>query len=214
MNDLTKISGNNTVKDWKNLREKIRANPDEKALWKQAYDFFEKRIESRYLKPINDIKEKDKLIGEGFSIMAILCSLIEFLETTWTGEVYKYKSPNKENYEYNTSKEKFISFLENRPPFNKVFKKEKELARMFYEDVRCGILHEAQTKNNWVIRANNEKNKIYESRDGNKIIYRNKFENGIREYIEFYKSELIKRDDLQEAFIRKMNKIAGLSINF
>ena len=37
MNDETKISGTKTVKDWKNLREKIKEKSNDDELWKQAY---------------------------------------------------------------------------------------------------------------------------------------------------------------------------------
>jgi len=168
MSDLTKISGNKTVKDWKVIREKLKQSPYDMNQWENAWDFFYHRIDSRYLEPIKRIKKEDKYLGEGFSIMAILCSLIEFLETTWTGEVYKYKKPNKMNFEYSNSKEKFISFLTQNPPFKDIFN--KKLAREFYVNVRCGILHEAQTKKDWIIRIDNGEGKIFELRDGNKVI--------------------------------------------
>jgi hypothetical protein len=45
-----------------------------------------------------------------------------------------------------------ISFLMTRTPFKEDFKTEN-MARDFYEGVRCGLLHEARTKNGWTIWA-------------------------------------------------------------
>jgi len=213
MNDNTKIAGNKSVKDWKILRNKLRESLDT-SLWQEAYDFFEIRLNTRYFNPINAIKNQDKFIGEGFSITAILCSLIEFLETTWTGEKYKFCNDNElSNFEYNRSKKKFISFLENRPPFNNVFANKDGLALQFYENVRCGLLHEASTKLNWIIRTDNS-SEFYEFRNGEHIIDRELFEVKIKEFLKIYKTQLLNNVSLQNAFIRKMNSIAGLELNF
>ena len=48
-----KIAGELTTKDWKDLEEKLEPNNDE--LWGLAFSFFEERIKTRYLNPINAI---------------------------------------------------------------------------------------------------------------------------------------------------------------
>ncbi|MGR3301298.1 MAG: hypothetical protein ACUZ8I_02230 [Candidatus Scalindua sp.] len=213
MNDNTKIAGTKSVKDWKILRNKLRDNLDN-SLWLEAYGFFENRLNTRYFNPIDAIKTQDKFIGEGFSITAILCSLIEFLETTWTGEKYRFCADNElGDYEYNRSKLKFISFLENRPPFSNVFSNKDGLALQFYENVRCGLLHEASTKLNWIIRTDNN-SEFYEFRNGEHVIDRNLFEIKIKEFLKYYRTQLLENVFLQNAFIRKMNSIAGLELNF
>lgn len=214
MNDSTRIAGDKTVADWKDLRERIRINYNDTKLWDEAWSIFEGRLQTRYFKPIKDIKDNDTCNGEGFSIMAILCSLIEFLESTYTGEIYKYCQDHQlQKFEYNRSKQKFVSFLEQRPPINLIFNRTNGLATEFYEMVRCGLLHEASTKGNWTIRVDNN-TEFYELHSGEKVIDRNKFEDKIKEYLEYYKTELFSSLDLQNAFIRKMNNIADLKINF
>lgn len=213
MNDNTKIAGDKSVNDWKILRNKLRDSSNN-CLWQEAYDFFENRLNTRYFNPINAIKNQDKYIGEGFSITAILCSLIEFLETTWTGEKYKLCCDNKLNdFEYNGSKKKFISFLENRPPFSNVFSDKDGLALQFYENVRCGLLHEASTKLNWIIRTDNN-SEFYEFINGEHVIDRELFEIKLKEFLNHYNTQLLQNVSLQNAFIRKMNSIAGLELNF
>jgi len=214
MNETTKIAGIKTVKDWKILRDKLRSNSEIEDLWIEAYNFLESRLFTRYFKPINDIKNKGEFNGEGFSITAILCSLIEFLETTWTGEKYRFCNDNDlQEFEYNRSRLKFVSFLEKRPPFNMIFGKNSELSLQFYKNIRCGLLHEASTKLNWVIRIDNI-SEFYEFRNGEHVIDRNLFETRIKEFLEYYKTQLLKETNVKEAFVRKMNSIAGLELNF
>lgn len=214
MDNTTRIAGFKTVSDWKDLRNNIRINPDDQNLWNKAYDLFEERLETRYFKPIRDIKNNDKQNGEGFSIVTVLCSLIEFLETTWSGEIYRYCNDSQlQSSEYNRSKLKFISFFENRPPFDSVFTSTNGLAQEFYENVRCGLLHEASTKLNWIIRVDNQ-NEFYEFRDREHVIDRNIFEKRIKEYLKYYKTQLLNHANLQNAFVRKMNGVAGLEIDY
>lgn len=214
MDDTTRIAGCKTVLDWKNLRNQIRIIEINSDLWNEAFDFFMERLETRYFKPIKDIKDNDQYNGEGFAITAILCSLIEFLESTYTGEIYRYCRDNQlQQFEYNRSKQKFISFFENRPPFNTIFTSANGLATQFYENVRCGLLHEASTKGNWTIRIDNTTN-FYEMRNENHVIDRKIFEEKIREYLLIYKTLLLNNNNLKSAFIRKMNNTAGLQINF
>lgn len=214
MNDTTRIAGNKTVLDWKNLRNQIRTDFNNSNLWNEAFDFFEERLETRYFKPIKDIKENDQYNGEGFTITAILCSLIEFLESTFTGEIYRYCRDNQlQEFEYNRSKQKFILFFENRLPFNTIFTPANGLATQFYENVRCGLLHEASTKGNWTIRIDNNSN-FYEFRNGDHVIDREIFEDKIRAFLLNYKILLLADNNLKSAFIRKINNTAGLQINF
>ena len=212
MNDLTRIAGHKTVGDWKEIRHELDQDFRGIEIWGKAYSFLEERLNSRYFKPIEDIKQNDDRNGEGFAIVTILCSLIEFLETTWSGEVYRYCKDHELNqFEYNRSKKKFISFLTSKPPFKNIFS--EDLATKFYVNVRCGLLHEAATKSNWIIRVDNE-SIMYELRSGENVIDRNLFEGSIKEFITFYRSELFKSDMLKLAFIRKMNSISGLPINY
>jgi hypothetical protein len=214
MKDSTRIAGYKTVADWKNLRSRLRVNFNDSELWNEAYDFFEDRLQTRYFKPIKDIKDNDECNGEGFSIVAILCSLVEFLESTYIGEIYRYCADNQlQQYEYNKSKDMFVSFFENRMPFKTVFTSTNGLAVQFYKNVRCGLLHEASTKGNWTIRVDNI-TEFYEFRDGDNVVDRRLFEERIKDYLVFYKSQLLVDKQLQTAFIRKMNDIAGLNINY
>ena len=107
--DKTKISGYTTVGDWKSLRlvllQNIKEFPEE--TWNKVYEIFEWRIRSRFLDPINSILEKDLKGGEGFTIVAIQCILIEFLEAFYQGKIYTIKHKDLWAHEYVSSKQLF-----------------------------------------------------------------------------------------------------------
>ena len=53
----TKIAGEFTVTDWRNLSDTLRADMDNTHLWEKAFEYFEKRLKTRYLNPIKHIEE-------------------------------------------------------------------------------------------------------------------------------------------------------------
>lgn len=212
-NTSIKIAGNKTILEWNIVEKKIKADRENSDLWEQAFLYFEERINTRYLIPINSIKENDSFSGEGFSIVVILCSLIEALESFYQGKFYrkppKKGEPNNPNRHYFASGKVFVSFLESKEPFRSSFNQKNKLAEDFYENVRCAILHEAATRNNWRIRANT--NELIKIDNEDKILNRNIFINYISDYMCIYKNELFESKELKENFIRKMRSICDAS---
>ena len=162
---------------------------------------------SRYLGPIKTLQQSASKRGEGFSIVAVQCSLIEFLETTIQGKSYRYRrdgEPPLGQYEYSNGGSVFESFLLNRTPFEGEFNAQR-LAHDFYVSVRCGLLHEARTKNGWTILA---KSKTGQLIDANmKIVYRDDFQSGLLTFVKWYKGKLPSSRELQEAFLRKFDSL-------
>lgn len=198
------IAGWKTVEDWKSFREILETEGSEK-LWIQAVnEYFMKRLELRFLHPIKILQENGTFTGEGFSIMVILCSLIEFLESIYQGNIYKCARTNKfKKHEYSSSRAMFISFLLNRQPFSKHF--DQSLAGEFYANIRCGLLHEASTKGGWRIEAKSRNGTFIDKTK--KIVYRDNFEEAIQQYISEYCVELKSNKERQKAFIRKFNSL-------
>ncbi len=204
--EKTYIAGWKTPADWNELKPRL-LETDDKAVWESVYnDYYLERITLRYFKPISVLQENGTYLGEGFSIVAILCSLVEFLETTIQGLKYKFVRNHEElgKYEYSSSKRIFIDFLSNRRPFSDVF--DGDLALDFYGNIRCGLLHEATTKNGWRIWAKDEiKGKIIDPEL--KVVYRNNLCDAFDEFIEIYKSDLLMKQDYKDAFIRKFDSL-------
>ena len=92
----------------------------------------------------------------------------------------------------------------NRTPFSNDFKT-PNTARDFYEGVRCGLLHEARTKNGWTISARTSHGKTVDANQ--KIMYRDEFQTGLLAFVDWYKDALSTDKTLQEAFIRKFDSL-------
>jgi hypothetical protein len=107
------------------------------------------------------------------------------------------------SHEYSNSSDLFVRFLSTRTPFSKDF--DAQLAREFYENVRCGLLHEARTKGGWTIWAKGPVGTLVSA--ANKVVYRDNFHSGLLEFIEWYKSALVADVSLQEAFLRKFDSL-------
>lgn len=201
------IAGRKRVSHWRAFEATLTPGRNA-ALWKKAFKtYFQTRLSYRYLKPITTLQHSGTMAGEGFSIVAIQCSLIEFLESTIQGKSYRHRrngDPPLGQHEYSLSGGIFESFLVNRPPFNREFTTQR-LAHEFYESVRCGVLHEARTKNGWTILAKSKSGHVIEPTL--KIVYRDNFQSALLDFVEWYKRELPSRRDLQEAFLRKFNSL-------
>ncbi len=200
----TRIAGKKTVGDWQTLQRSLAGADAE--TWKKTFDdYFIQRLETRYFEPIKALQGYGARKGEGFSIVAIQCSLIEFLESVLQGKNYCHWQKGVElgPYEYSDSQKIFVSFLYKRQPFASIFT--RKTAKNFYVNVRCGLLHEARTKGGWKIRA--------KAPDGSavnvkyKIVYRDGLQKALEKSIQIHRAEIQKDLELQQAFIRKYDHL-------
>ena len=200
------IFGDRTAADWHATRALL--NADNPKNWDLAYtDFFLERLKLRYLEPIAILQSSGTSRGEGFAIMAIQCSLIEFLESTAQGVNYKYSRSDQDvgKFEYKNSKDIFVSFLTKQKPFSEYF--DQITAQEFYVSVRCGLLHEAKTKNNWRIWDRSSAGIIVNASE--KIVYRDAFQDALISYLHDYRARLRDDSNHQAAFIRKMDNLCA-----
>ncbi len=102
-------------------------------IWEKAIEIMCGRIEGRYLDPMGALIEAD-VNKNGFAAMALCCLLIETLLQFREGYP---QTPDRQN------KRCYSSFLQTQ--LGHVFN--QEMANRFYTDIRCGVLHSAQTKN-------------------------------------------------------------------
>ena len=207
--DHTRIAGDKTVAEWKDLK-KCLCNCTEPRIWQEAFDdYFKTRLDSRYFKPIKALEKMESYDGEGFSIVTLHCSLIEFLATTLQGKTFRdaKKDELKDNeYGRGESKKIFVEFLQHHAPFNAMFSP-KEAATDYYSNVRCGLLHEAQTRGGWRIRVCPSANIAIDV--SNKIVYRDKMQGAFDQFVSWYGKELSTDAKLQQAFIRKFDSLCG-----
>jgi hypothetical protein len=180
------ISEKYFTEDWRALKFK-----DEKE-WLKAIDIFYDRLSSRFLKYINKI---EKYKYSGFAVMALDCLLIETLQQFSDGV-----SDNKGH-----SKRKYIKYLKEN--FNEF---DNDIAEKFYDQFRCGILHQAEIKSSSRIRTNKKLPIVKYSDDGKGlIINRRKFHKKLLEIIDNYVNKLKNPNniDIREKFRNKMNFI-------
>lgn len=202
--DDHQIAGWKTRADWEAIRARLLAGaPD---AWNEAFtDFYETRLNLRYLHPIKVLQDNGTFQGEGFAIVAIQCSIIEFLESTEQGTNYRYVRPGEAlgDYEYKASQDIFVAFLMDKAPFSATFNKAS--AQDFYIGVRCGLLHEARTKNGWRIWAKGPAGIV--ANVTTRIVYRDNFQEALLAYIKSYGEKLPREPQLQHAFIRKFDSL-------
>lgn len=200
-------SKNNTHKELKERWIAVKQNLFEDSDFgiEEVYSIYFERIENRYFKPIELLKiDDDSSDGYGFSMIAISCSLIEFLQSTIDGKFdeksYKYEFVSKYpllvqrgvlkfygKTEKNTDNQ-FVLFLkkldsnfEVNPTYSEHY---DSVAREFYSCVRCALLHDACTSGNWIIREKSDKDLIFDiSNPQEKILYRNNFYEKIYEKV-------------------------------
>jgi hypothetical protein len=110
-------------------------------------DALHRRFEQRYIDPVSPSKDdqsgKDKESRKqihGFTMMAISCLLIETLQSFRQG----WENTN------GNSQLAFCQFFST----NESFKEFRVHSVQFYKNVRCGILHQAETTGGWKITRN------------------------------------------------------------
>lgn len=208
-----KIAGDLTVGDWGEIRSRLKKGHD----WDKGVKFFQERINNRFLKPIKLILDNDTGYGEGFTAMSIACLLLETLQAFSTGACFdnskvKYVLLNKEE---KSSSSLIKNFLREQSPFKDQISNTK--INNFISCVRNGLLHEAATKKNWVIRRSHKYDEtlVYEFEQSEQInvIYRTAFFQGLESYFDKYIEEL--KDDnskkLRENYIRKFDEICQIN---
>lgn len=120
----TKLSSSTTVSRYQAL---VKAG-DRAAL----ASFVIERFEERYFRPVIDSKSK-----HGFAVMAIACLIIETLESFYQG-----REDTK-----GESKKMFRDFFDRHSELGAF----GQCDGWFFTDIRCGILHQAETRNGWKI---------------------------------------------------------------
>lgn len=200
-----KISPNYYDTDWNALNLSRSYSAD----WMKGAKIVKDRIHGRYLAQIDSLENNlDLNIWEysGFLIMAVDCMVIETLNQFHLGiedtnQVYRRRN-----------KESFRDFFSRSQFFNSHFDDDKSF--VFYDHVRNGLVHQAQTKKSTLINFR-ESEMIKQVNpanidDGiivNRRIFHEALVNEFNSYIDKLESNNTIYDDLREKCIDKMNTI-------
>lgn len=126
----TFISDEYTYEDYLNLNFKLDSSKD---VWEKAIDIFISRINSRYFYAIDKLmenKDRYEMLKYGFAIMTLQCSLIDTLAK------FRYGS-DKQSKRFQDFLKEYLIFGSNA----------EEIAKKFYKDIRCGLVHSGSTEN-------------------------------------------------------------------
>lgn len=148
--------------------EDILKKKDEKDK-KTLMSIIEHRLSRRFLKVIDKADKNDL---SSFLSMAICCFLIETLECFYQG--LENTEPKGEGLRVFTS-----FFKREESNFPGLHAKSSD----FYYNVRCGLLHQAETKSGWFLNKNG---KLLEIADGEKKINGELFYKATKKAIENY----------------------------
>lgn len=205
--------------EWTKIREKLNQTYKYDITWEQAIGLFNKRLKRKYFDPVQLIINGKTLKGEGFTIVTVQCALIEMFAAFRQGKIFNHnKTSSSPKYEYKESQKMFTSLLRTATIFQdnfwKLNSKNKKVidqpynASDFYKYVRCGLMHEARTKDNWHITATPSSKKVKTEKkfivtDNGKIkIYRTVLHYRLLEYLTEYSGEL-RQDTTDGKFLRK-----------
>lgn len=145
-----KISSKHSSNEWTNDFADIYS-PN----WAKGIDIIKERFNSRYFNPIQQLLSSSDINVKyncGFLVMSIDCLLIETLNQfflgLYTSEEKYYK--NNPDTKYKSNRNAFRDFFKHSTFFPD-FKKDEKLVNIFYNEIRCGLLHQAQSKTNSLI---------------------------------------------------------------
>lgn len=173
MDKTTKLASDYTVKMYEDDIKELYATypPNDSAVKERIAEFFERRFTERYITPIKALVKERK---HGFCTMAVSCLMIEALQCFWTGDK---ETPWKKS-------EAFFDNFFDRTPALKIFK-----GTTFYGDIRCGILHQAETKGGWKINRENDNRQVLDGRSIDATIFHQHVERALIEHVDLLKKE-------------------------
>ena len=158
-------------------------------------NFIYDRLYGRYLKPF-DYPNPDYIENykNGFALMTSCCLLIETYVSFTEKQFRSTKDQSGKTFgHFFTTESRFVSLATGGRKADGTIATRKDggLPNDFYESVRCGILHNAETKNGWTITR--KKGAIYFD-PKTKVINATKFANRLKAVLSDYKKTLLKSD--------------------
>lgn len=198
-----KISPNYTAQHFLDLDLSQATSND----WETAIQMFEDRMNGRFFAQIEQLQshpDSNIKAFSGFVIVAINCLLIETMVQFQNG---LKETPARK------SVDSFHSFFQLSGSFS-LFFDTRDKSRIFYEQIRCGLLHQAQTQNQSTIHIKKgapvlEWINPADTKQGLRV-HRDKFHDEIVQVFKNYIARLNSRSDaaLLSNFSKKMNYIA------
>lgn len=190
------ISPKYAVEDWKSVDFSTDGG------WSKAIDIFEDRIRGRFLNHIDAIKSRTYA---GFAVLALDCLLIETLQQFRKGIP---KTPPGRG-----EARRFYSSFLTETSFGCYFT--EELASIFYDQIRCGILHQAEVKESSRVLMRKETPLVSKTDDNkglviNRKLFHEQLVNEFEKYLSYLRDP--SNSDLRARFKKKMDHVCRVTI--
>jgi hypothetical protein len=193
-----RIAGEFKATQWGALRKRLVAGGQ--AAWHEAVELLDRRIRGRYL------GHARRLLDErysGFAVLAIDSAVVEALEQFRRGKPHTPRGQSGAFFKTFLTQTRFKShFTEAR-------------AKLLFDTIRCGILHQAEAKEDSLVKKGPAHPVAVPSKSGSGLVINaRRFHDELEGAFEDYKKSLLDdtknedRDDRRTAFIRKMDAIA------
>lgn len=190
--ETLRISPKYTSSDWAALERTDAVH------WPRAVAIVRDRLHGRFLHFADKCLKDDY---SGFVVLSIDCLLVETIQQFIDGVTDGRDKSKKLS-------KKFLKGPRFQPAFNT-----DKVRADFYSDIRCGLLHQAEAKNKWLIRRKQATLLKRVGSDGY-IIDVERFHTAIRDSLEDYLTLLSKpeRSDLRSNLWTKMDHICNVRI--
>lgn len=163
------ISPNFTSSEWISLSQLSSAD------WLTAIQILRDRLEGRYFRFLHHLIEDPH---SGFIVLSVDCLLAETLAQFRAG----FTSGD-------SRRGRFIKQFLAGPRFHHHF--DEQARTRFYEDIRCGLLHQAEAKQMWLVRRNQPEMLQKVETESGYIIDVQKFHAAVHDSFEDYCEELL-----------------------
>jgi hypothetical protein len=205
MTAQTRISPQFESSDWATLRPRLD-DPADTSAWTRAINIiFHDRIQSRLLEPTNRLSNATDSadLGFGFAMLALDCLLIDTIQSFREGRL--------KGSEARTAKA-FVDFFRASARLSVEFQSRRVIDE-FYDAIRCGLMHDGETRKGWRIKRRHATSVVERVSDGH-LLYRDNFHDAVRAEFEVYKSALLNGQTtaLRRNFLLRMDAICGLQI--
>ena len=194
MTTTMKIAGEFTAAEWPELRAGLEAG--EAKAWGRGIEILRDRVCGRYLNHARLLLAQPY---SGFAVLALDCAVVEALEQFRRG---KDETPWKQGKAF------FRAFLTQTRLGNHFT---PAFADLFYETIRCGILHQAETKAYSLVKKKLAASCVVRQSASGKglVINARAFHDELEAAVDDYAKALLAGDaGLRKTFIRKMAYVA------
>ena len=191
------IAPNFTDCQWKQLSFKNERD------WIRGVAALRRRLRHRFLKPARNLLRSKR---SGFAVLALDCLLIETLQQFREGvpQTPYVRKPN--GHRVLASEDYFIAFLTSQY-FDAQC--DENMAKLFYQTIRCGILHQAEVKESSLVRRDRPLISLSLDQKGvvvNPVLFHKRVEIAFQKYLVDLRNPA--EANLRQRFRKKMNHIA------